>query len=512
MSVYNSNEESEKSNDVENEEEELDPRIQYELERLNKSCADVNQLENELEEAKLQFISSKNKQLDRLNYLQKKYGSSIIKAKPFYESVTQTEKLQIETQNAVHEFQKTNSLYKTAKETLTVAENSLEQSGEIPDAWQEHLSLTITKISLSKEAADRAEKYHKSKALEYQKSEQRSQLLEKELRKYIIKSQLYFDEKTRWNLQMETQKSHINEIEQNLAQTKKIYKEAMANLSNISEEIHNKRKLDKMLKNSLPSASELELGAGKSKFDSQLNSETQSLSNESQSSEAETKKLKNFLNLYNLTFPEKSDKSNSDSNYHSLQDSTTKTYDELKNCEASEYISLGLNSTASNSRSISPSNSLENEIEWKKSISENNDNNNNNNDSDIHKNEGNQLKLVNSQSLNSQLCSNTPSFCSSSLSQSSSELPNQFYNHSNKSPHLVFSNNLGMSSLTLKSPDQSNQSAMKPEDVKKLHELNITPTLKSNNRQSNKQSKLNKTTKNETPLLSSLLLQHSARF
>lgn len=29
--------------------EELDPRIQVELERLNKSCTDVNQLENDLE-------------------------------------------------------------------------------------------------------------------------------------------------------------------------------------------------------------------------------------------------------------------------------------------------------------------------------------------------------------------------------------------------------------------------------------------------------------------------------
>lgn len=193
--------------------EELDPRIQVELERLNKSCADVNQLENDLEvffatlhfchfnvlflhvfclmlkEAKGLFISSKNKQLERLEYLQKKFGSSISKAKPYYEALALTEKLQGMTKKAVHDFQNTNSLYKTAKETLTVAENSLEQKGEIPDAWQEHLSLTITKITLSKEAADRAEKHHKSVSLEYQKAEQKSQSLEKDLRKYITKSQ-----------------------------------------------------------------------------------------------------------------------------------------------------------------------------------------------------------------------------------------------------------------------------------------------------------------------------------
>lgn len=101
------------------------------------------------------------------------------------------------------------------------------------------------------------------------------------------------------------------------------------------------------------------------KVDSQLSSETQSLSNESQGSETESKKLKTFLNYYNITLPDNTQTStdiakNSEANY------TTKTYDELKNCEASEYISLGLNSTASNSRSASPSNSMDADIEWKK--------------------------------------------------------------------------------------------------------------------------------------------------
>lgn len=48
---------------------------------------------------------------------------------------------------------------------------------------------------------------------------------------------MYYDEKARWNLQMETQKSHINEIEQTLIHTKRVYKEAMTNLSKISEEV-----------------------------------------------------------------------------------------------------------------------------------------------------------------------------------------------------------------------------------------------------------------------------------
>lgn len=505
MSVNNTNGDAE---NVENEEE-LDPRIQLELERLNKSCADVNKLENELEEAKSRFILSKNKQLERLGNLQKKYGSSIIKAKPYYEALAITEKLQTETQKAVHEFQKTNSLYKTAKETLSVAESSLEQ-GEIPDAWQEHLSLTIKKINLSKEAADKAEIHHRAISNAFQNAEQKAQAYEKDLKKYITKSQLYYDEKARWNIQMETQKSHILEIEQALNYTKKSYKEAMTNLSIISEEIHNRRKLDKMIKRDsiIPTNSELEStssNGANSKFDSQVSSETHSLSNESQtSSENETKKLKNFLNIYNLTLPEKN--LNNDENYQ--ESSTTKTYDELKNCEASEYISLGLNSTASNSRSESPSNSLENDIEW---------NNHNNNDYDD--------QLKNSQNINSQLItsSSTPSFSNSSVirhlkdnNPSRNELPNQFYNNLNKN-NLV-SDNLGMSSLTLRSDQSSNkQKALNQsktdEDIKKLQGLNITPTMKSTSRQvaNHRTNKNNKISKNETPLLSFVTTNHFYR-
>jgi SH3-domain binding protein 5 len=120
--------------------------------------------------------------------MQKKLGPCITKAKPYYESLKLTERLQLETQRAVEEFQRANSLYKTAKETLSVAEHSL-SAGEIPDAWQEHLSVTITKINISKKAADQAEEWHRKKTHEYQLAEQKSQYLEKELKRHIAKSQ-----------------------------------------------------------------------------------------------------------------------------------------------------------------------------------------------------------------------------------------------------------------------------------------------------------------------------------
>jgi hypothetical protein len=194
MSVIEDNVELSKNyketmSEYEYESESLDPRIQLELERLNKSATDINKMENELEEAKQLFINSRQRQLQRLEFLQKKLGNCIMKAKPYYEAMEKTEKLQQDAQKTVQEYQRANSLYKTAKETLSVAETNL-MSGEIPDAWQEHISSTITKINTSKKNVDLAEDNHRKKTVEYQAAEEKCQSLEKELKKHIIKSQL----------------------------------------------------------------------------------------------------------------------------------------------------------------------------------------------------------------------------------------------------------------------------------------------------------------------------------
>ena len=97
-------------------------------------------------------------------------------------------KLQTEAQKAVLEYQRANSMYKTAKETLSVAESNL-ASHEIPDVWQEHISSTITKINTSKKTVDSAEEHHKKKTAEYHKVLAECQYLENDLKRHIAKSQ-----------------------------------------------------------------------------------------------------------------------------------------------------------------------------------------------------------------------------------------------------------------------------------------------------------------------------------
>lgn len=269
------------------------------------------------------FITSKNHQTQRLEFLQKKLGSCIFKAKPYYEASLIVEKLQFETQKAAIEFQKANSLYKIAKETLVVAENSLDKR-DIPDAWQEHLSTTVTKINNSKKLADQAEEHHRQKACDYQMAEKKLQNLEKELKRHINKSKTYYEEKFRWNTQMESQKMRIYELEKALMQAKISYKEAMINLSKISEEIHNKRNLQNNVK-----------------------SESQSTNNAN--TKADDTHLKKYFEHYKIQLPNEKEQTNREkiSNYLNGND--------LKSEILDEYVSLGLNSTASNSRCSSPS-------------------------------------------------------------------------------------------------------------------------------------------------------------
>ena len=74
---------------------------------------------------------------------------------------------------------------------MAVAEQNVEV--KLSEEWQEHLSMTVKKITMSKEAADKAGKHHRNVAAQFQKAEQHSQYLEKEFKKAIHKTQLVFD-------------------------------------------------------------------------------------------------------------------------------------------------------------------------------------------------------------------------------------------------------------------------------------------------------------------------------
>ena len=228
-------------------------------------------------------------------------------------------------------------------------------------------------------------------------------------------------------------------------------------------QIHHKRNLEKIL-------SESNSTHNTNSYDGK-----QMSLNESQSGENQ-EQLSNYLNLYNFSLPSKLTSESA----HRFEDSLSNMKSlnaESEKVIQSEYISLGLNSTASNSRSTSPSNSLENDIEWKETRMDN----------------GNHLNVPNFHQS-----SKTPSFSSSSVSRESNELQPQFFNNNNhnSSKTRSLTESLGSSSLTLKTAPKND-------------EKNVSKT--KNNSTNNSRKSSQKNIQQETPLLSSLLLHHTTR-
>jgi hypothetical protein len=77
------------------EEEELDPRVQQELEKLNSCTDEINRLEVQLDDANTVFRSLLSDSTHHLKALSKRIGSHIEKARPYYETMELTTKAQV---------------------------------------------------------------------------------------------------------------------------------------------------------------------------------------------------------------------------------------------------------------------------------------------------------------------------------------------------------------------------------------------------------------------------------
>ena len=68
------------------EDENLDPRIHGELEKLNKASEEINRLELELDDARASFRQTLSESTQKLDVLAKKLGSCVEKARPYYDA------------------------------------------------------------------------------------------------------------------------------------------------------------------------------------------------------------------------------------------------------------------------------------------------------------------------------------------------------------------------------------------------------------------------------------------
>uniref|UniRef100_A0A3Q3F9S3 SH3 domain-binding protein 5 n=1 Tax=Labrus bergylta TaxID=56723 RepID=A0A3Q3F9S3_9LABR len=240
--------ESRSDDDTEYEDEEVDPRIQGELEKLNESTDDINRCETELEDARQKFRSVLVEATVKLDELVKKIGKAVDESKPYWEARRLARQAQLEAQKATQDFQRATEVLRAAKETISLAEQRLleEDNRQFDSAWQEMLNHATQRVMEAEHTKTRSELVHKETAAKYTAAISRMKQLEKKLKRTINKSKPYFEMKARYYLQLENLKKNVDERQAKLSQAKGEYKTALRNLEMISDEIHERRRSSAM--------------------------------------------------------------------------------------------------------------------------------------------------------------------------------------------------------------------------------------------------------------------------
>ncbi|XP_037532661.1 SH3-binding domain protein 5-like, a [Nematolebias whitei] len=227
-------------------EEELDPRIQEELEHLNEASTEINRLELELDDARSCYRKILTESARKLNAQSSQLGSCIEKARPYYEARRLAKEAQQETQKAALSYERAVSMHTAAREMVYVAEQGLMADGKntLDPTWQEMLNHATAKVNEAEEERIRSEREHMRVTHACQEAEARVQMLQKSLKRAILKSKPYFELKAQLNNILEDHKTKVLQLEQNVSKVKTRYSIALRNLEQISEQIHAQRGRD----------------------------------------------------------------------------------------------------------------------------------------------------------------------------------------------------------------------------------------------------------------------------
>ncbi|XP_061574502.1 SH3-binding domain protein 5-like, a [Cololabis saira] len=224
-------------------EEELDPRIQNELEQLNEASAEINRLELQLDDARSGYRKILTESARKLNAQSSQLGGCIEKARPYYEARRLAKEAQQETQKAALSYERAVSMHTAAREMVYVAEQGLMADGTntLDPTWQEMLNHATAKVNEAEEDRLRSEREHMRVTHACQEAEARVQMLQKSLKRLILKSKPYFELKAQFNNILEESKTKVMQLELQVTKVKTRYSVALRNLEQISEQIHAQR-------------------------------------------------------------------------------------------------------------------------------------------------------------------------------------------------------------------------------------------------------------------------------
>lgn len=248
--------------------EPLDQRVQFELERLNTATELINKLEIELDEARSNFRLLLSESSQKINQLAKKLGSHVEKARPYYEARMKVKELEDSARKASLRHERASLAHCTARQMVALAEEGLRRQGaqgSLDPVFQEMLNQATVRVNEAERerVVSRAEQGRLWHAC---KGQQQTVLdLHQALKKSIVKASLsarrsllqlnnlanqhelqllpYFEMKAQLNEALEEQKKRVFHMEEDVMRVKFSYTEALHNLEQISDQMHQDRLL-----------------------------------------------------------------------------------------------------------------------------------------------------------------------------------------------------------------------------------------------------------------------------
>ena len=235
-------------------EEPLDPRIKEELDTMNASGDDINNLEAQVLRIKSDLTKIMNEGNFKLDELKIKIGDKRIEnSKIYYTTLIKAKRVHRALLKATRDFDSANKERQAAKDELRkVEENFLLTKEDIdhesPNSVSkqqsmalEGLNIAITKVNELDEVVLKRENIHLQKSAEFTRLVAILQECKKTHKKNILKAKPYFETKYHYEHRLMDLMATRRYIFDQLKHAKIRYNVAMHNLETISLQIHNMR-------------------------------------------------------------------------------------------------------------------------------------------------------------------------------------------------------------------------------------------------------------------------------
>ena len=219
----------------------LDPQIQIELDRMNQTSNNINQIENKLETARSEYRAILSHSSNQLEQCSTRLGSCVSKARPYYIAKHEARIAQKKAQEATIKYERAVSCHEAAREMVSLAEQNMRNNGE-DLAWHQmlnHATNRVNEAEIERELSNEDVSKCTIKAIMTQTEVHK---LMKELKSHIEKSREYFELKNLLCEKVDGLQRRVKNYEIQLGDAKIAYKTAMRSLEHISERIHAARK------------------------------------------------------------------------------------------------------------------------------------------------------------------------------------------------------------------------------------------------------------------------------